>query len=214
MFRGEVTLRALLNSAHVNRYGGHAGNYSVAEHCIRTAWLAHWHGNTVEVQLACLIHDLHEVYPPGDVPAPIKRDPRMKSLVEMEARAQRIVELYTIGGTIPVRTRRQVDIYDRAMLSLEVDFLGLRAEAPALWDCVPRWTEFASIDLQEIFANAPAQHWYAVRDWEEKRTTNWAAMLSIMLWQYIDILSAKCRHDLQAFHASRGRMPPQIMVHQ
>jgi hypothetical protein len=58
--------------AHTNRYGGHAGTYSVAQHCVLLSrWLGReflWSPDTAR---DALMHDATEAYS-GDIPAPLK----------------------------------------------------------------------------------------------------------------------------------------------
>lgn len=53
--------------SNINRYNGHVGCYSVAEHCVRVARQL-----PDELMLAGLLHDAHEAYY-GDITAPLKR---------------------------------------------------------------------------------------------------------------------------------------------
>lgn len=53
--------------AHINRYTGHVGTYSVAQHCVHVAEKLPDH-----LKLAGLLHDAPEAYI-GDVSAPLKR---------------------------------------------------------------------------------------------------------------------------------------------
>lgn len=58
--------------AHINRYTGHTVRpYSVAEHSLLCADMAHLCGHAPVVELCCLLHDAHEAYC-GDMPSPIK----------------------------------------------------------------------------------------------------------------------------------------------
>lgn len=50
-----------------NRYNGHVGCYTVAEHCVRVAMQL-----PPELQLSGLLHDAHEAYY-GDIVSPVKR---------------------------------------------------------------------------------------------------------------------------------------------
>lgn len=59
--------------AHINRYTGHARRaYSVAEHSLLVADIAHAHGANKQTELLCLWHDAHECIT-GDVASPIKQ---------------------------------------------------------------------------------------------------------------------------------------------
>ena len=55
--------------AHVNRFTGHAGAYSVAEHSVRASWL----GKTKRERAYLLLHDAHEAYI-GDLSSPLKNE--------------------------------------------------------------------------------------------------------------------------------------------
>lgn len=57
--------------AHLNRYTGHVGRYSVAEHSVRVARALRAEGADNGTQKAGLMHDAHETYC-GDVASPIK----------------------------------------------------------------------------------------------------------------------------------------------
>jgi len=67
----DVRLEDLGACAYVIRWGGHAGMVTVAEHQYRVAKLLAARGAGPMTQLLGLLHDAHEVYPPGDVCAPV-----------------------------------------------------------------------------------------------------------------------------------------------
>lgn len=59
--------------AHINRYTGHAFRaYSVAEHSLLVADIAHSLGASKLLELVCLWHDAHECIT-GDVSSPVKQ---------------------------------------------------------------------------------------------------------------------------------------------
>jgi hypothetical protein len=58
--------------AHLNRYNGHAGGYSVAQHSVLALTAAERMGLQRVTCASALMHDAHEAYV-GDVPSPIKR---------------------------------------------------------------------------------------------------------------------------------------------
>jgi hypothetical protein len=58
--------------AHLNRYNGHAGAYSVAQHSVLAVTVAEREGLPRVTCRSALMHDAHEAYT-GDVPSPIKR---------------------------------------------------------------------------------------------------------------------------------------------
>ena len=55
--------------SHVNRFAGHAGAYSVAEHSVRAAGF----GKTTREKAYLLLHDAHEAYI-GDLSSPLKNE--------------------------------------------------------------------------------------------------------------------------------------------
>lgn len=67
----DVQLEDLGACAYVLRWGGHAGTVTVAEHQYRVAKLLEARGADAWTQLLGLLHDAHEVYPPGDVCSPV-----------------------------------------------------------------------------------------------------------------------------------------------
>lgn len=153
---GVVRLEHLLRAEHITRFGGHI-SLSVGEHCIRTALLAQSMGHQREVVFACLIHDLHEVYPPGDVPAPLKEHPAYAPLVAMEQAAEVAVVLY-FGLTILAHKSKSPTIWlsnlradvrdcDRAQLRREATHFGLIDAQPELWEGVElddTWSDISS----------------------------------------------------------------------
>jgi hypothetical protein len=58
--------------AHLNRYNGHAGGYSVAQHSVFALSVAEAMGLPRVTCALAFMHDAHEAYT-GDVPSPIKR---------------------------------------------------------------------------------------------------------------------------------------------
>lgn len=83
----DVRFEDFRSLSFIARWSGHAGTepYSVADHCVRVAEVLDEMGAPIEVQLQGLVHDLHEIYPPGDVPGPMLRG---ESALARELRAQ------------------------------------------------------------------------------------------------------------------------------
>ncbi len=117
----DVRLDDLLCAAHIPRFAGHCGPYSVGEHCLRVSWLLRDQGHDERTQLAGLIHDLHEVYPPGDVSAPVKRYMIVSELTEIED-AARVAVAKALGlvGEWPETAVRHADL---VMLATEAKAL-------------------------------------------------------------------------------------------
>jgi hypothetical protein len=78
--------------ARLPRWSGHTlAPYSVAEHSVRCVLHLDALGASAPDLLGALVHDLHEIYPPGDVPGPVLRDresPWSEALRAMEERAR------------------------------------------------------------------------------------------------------------------------------
>lgn len=71
----ELDLTDLGACAWINRYGGHAGTCSVAEHQVRCAEYLGAMGHSDWIQLQAATHDVHEALPPGDVAGPAYHGP-------------------------------------------------------------------------------------------------------------------------------------------
>lgn len=110
--------------SRVSRYGGHTlGSkhaYSVAEHLVRCARAARNDGHSDRIVLACLLHDAHEAYQPGDLPAPAKRGdhPFAVAARALEKQVQNAV-LYALTGDPAFCTGSTVKHYDMVMLATE-----------------------------------------------------------------------------------------------
>jgi hypothetical protein len=118
----DVHLEDLGACAYVLRFGGHAGVLTVAEHQYRVAKLLEARGASLMTQLLGLLHDAHEVYPPGDVCAPvfwgrgvIERTVA-RSFRWMSKRAERAVHQRL---HLPVELPQSVKHADLVMLSTE-----------------------------------------------------------------------------------------------
>lgn len=59
-------------TAHINRFTGHVGVYSVAEHCVHVTRRVRDLGGSIEEQLVALLHDATEAYC-GDASSPLKQ---------------------------------------------------------------------------------------------------------------------------------------------
>ncbi len=72
--------------AHINRFNGHAGGYSVAQHCCLVSDMAPNH-----LKLDALLHDAPEAYL-GDVTGPLKQ--LIKGYRELEDHYHRVIDEY------------------------------------------------------------------------------------------------------------------------
>lgn len=76
-------------TSRIPRFVGHtAFFYSVAQHQMMTARLARLRKYSVEVQLACLVHDASETYI-SDIPTPVKRE--LVNIKEVEGAIQNAI---------------------------------------------------------------------------------------------------------------------------
>lgn len=112
--------------SHINRFTGHAGVYSVAEHCVLCADMAlvyHPGGDP----LSALLHDAPEAWL-GDVSAPLK------SMIGPEYAELEGFYHNEIDAYFNVRTRAAwVKQLDKQMLATELGLLGhLRTPDPAV----------------------------------------------------------------------------------
>jgi hypothetical protein len=89
----DVRLADLGVTALIIRWGGHRGRGTVAEHQVRVAELLRQRGCDAWTQLLGALHDAAEVYPPGDVLAPVLRGPWLLTWPTrwMKRRAERAV---------------------------------------------------------------------------------------------------------------------------
>lgn len=109
----EVIAKALSN---INRFTGHVGQYSVAQHCVyayRMAWPEH--------KRAALLHDATEAYL-GDVSSPLKR--LLPKYQELEDDYHRIIDSW-----YGVNTRHDaVKLVDLRLLVTEAKCFGVWTE--------------------------------------------------------------------------------------
>lgn len=114
----DVRIEDLGACAYLNRWGGHAGVCSVAEHQVRVAEILARAGHSAWVQLQGAMHDAHEVYPPGDVLAPVLWGPRwlVWPIRRMSRRAAHAVRA-RVG--LPLELDPAVKLADMTMLMSE-----------------------------------------------------------------------------------------------
>lgn len=96
----DVKLVDMRATARICRFGGHSLKaYSVASHQVYVATMLARDGFNPETQFCGLVHDAHEAYFPGDVPAPMKRSNPLNEalgiqLRSVENKAERVVRSY------------------------------------------------------------------------------------------------------------------------
>lgn len=106
--------------AYQARFLGHAGTaYSPIQHMVLVAWWLIEHGADGATVREGLGHDIHEAWPPGDVPAPCKRGdaPEAVMLRAWEARVEHVVK--PVFG-LPVEMSPAVKRADAVLFATEV----------------------------------------------------------------------------------------------
>jgi hypothetical protein len=129
--------------AYQARYLGHAGvDYSPIQHMALVArWLVGQGADGATVREG-LGHDIHEAWPPGDVPAPCKRgdEPEAVLLRAWETRVERVVK--PVFG-LPVEMSNAVKIADRVLFATEVRDLNPAWHGELDWGPpLEPWSEF------------------------------------------------------------------------
>lgn len=133
---GDVHGRDFPHLARLPRWHGYTSTpMSVAEHCCRVAYLLEERGASRAVALQGLVHDLHELYPPGDVPGPLLRADTViaAALRELERMAREAVRA-ALG--LPLVFDDAVHEADRVLLATERRDLMPMAD-PALFAGLP-----------------------------------------------------------------------------
>lgn len=135
----EELVRAL---AHINRFTGHAGPYSVAQHCVHAACVVHDQGFSRGVQAGALMHDLHEAVI-GDASSPIK------AILGPTWEAFERLHMAAVERRFNVRVREvpAVKVVDARLCVTEADQLlggrvgpGWPDVKPIDWLKIPSWT--------------------------------------------------------------------------
>jgi hypothetical protein len=115
--------------AHINRFTGHAGTYSVAQHsCLVAEQLPH------DMKLYGLLHDAHEAYL-GDISTPLKRMLKVLCGVHLwslfDTMDEAIYRAADLSYPVPQTIREAVKLADtRAMMTERRD---LMREPPQSW---------------------------------------------------------------------------------
>jgi hypothetical protein len=109
--------------SHINRFCGHVGTYSVAEHSVRVAGHVEALDCVVaSIVRAALIHDAHE-FALQDIPSPLKAMPAMAGYRELVEATD--VAIYAHFGLGQFRKHPAIREADLAMLAAERrDLLG------------------------------------------------------------------------------------------
>lgn len=124
-----VTLELIVQHlSHINRFNGAMGQYSVAEHCVKAARMAHDAMEHPKYVLAVLLHDGHETYV-GDISTPLKKYLGEAFLAEWRILTNRLDALICTKFDIPTTAMHDgtVGHYDRMMLAVEA-FHGLTSK--------------------------------------------------------------------------------------
>ena len=146
--------------ANIPRWGGGTRvPYSVAEHSIRCAEYCVSRGWSREVVFQTLVHDLHEIYPPGDVPGPLLRGDHPYSVVlrSMERGAREALRA-AIGVPLDLDPRvREADLVllsterrDLMPAGFDEHFAGLPEPLPEAIVPMPRDVAAAMFDMMYL----------------------------------------------------------------
>lgn len=139
----DVKLADMIATARICRFGGHSLRpYSVCSHQVYVATMLARDGHDAETQFCGLIHDAHEAYFPGDVPAPMKRRNARNLRLATEVR----------------------DVEDKA-LTVVRSYFGVLAPERFGHHAVDRWQTVRTYDLRAL---ATERHMFmaASFDWE------------------------------------------------
>lgn len=126
---------------HINRYTGHAGPYSVAQHSVRVMRRARELGADKATVKHALMHDAHEAYI-GDVSSPLKIAIGFE-WTKIEAKAMAVVaEVFDLRGDMSI-----IHLADRQVTHAEArHFLGTPSHGWATDPCAVDWS--ASIEFE------------------------------------------------------------------
>ena len=109
--------------AYQCRWSGHCRVWmSIAEHCVRVARMLAEMGATREVVLQGLVHDLREVYPPGDTPGPMLHGDHPWSVMLRSMEEKAAMALHT-AIAVPVKFDPLVRECDLRSLAWEARWL-------------------------------------------------------------------------------------------
>jgi len=126
----------------MTRANGHLKHfYSVGQHSINCALESRAMGDSVRIQLACLLHDASEVYI-SDITRPVKK--KLQEYQVLESKLQSVI-YKSFGLELTMKERNRVAEIDDAIL----------------------WHEFAALMEERIYASEPFLHFNP--DFSERR---------------------------------------------
>jgi hypothetical protein len=143
----DVTLRDVAWSlAHINRFSGAAGTYSVAQHSVLVCRALRDWGHGALVQRCGLMHDAHEALI-GDIGSPLKRLIGLNAEFDFSNLANEVPVWEAIAGRfrLPKRLPGAVKKADLCVLATEArDLFGVDAKAWGIEECpldatITRW---------------------------------------------------------------------------
>lgn len=118
-------------TAHINRFTGHVGVYSVAEHCVHVARRVRDLGGSEEEQLVALLHDATEAYC-GDASSPLKAAMRERMVLGVPSPYDRIE--FGIWYVVAEAFDLELDwSHELPAVVRQADHELVRIEANALW---------------------------------------------------------------------------------
>lgn len=143
--------------ARINRYTGHAGVYSVAQHSIYAAGILQDRGHEPRVVAGALLHDFHEAWT-GDVSTPVKNAvPEFRAFEDRHVRA--------------VEARFQVSTRHSAIKAVDAELCVTEADQLLGGRIGPGWPDARPIEGLKITRWTPEE--------AERRFLAWAHNLRI-----------------------------------
>lgn len=118
--------------ANINRYGGHAGLYSVAQHCVLVSMQLQ-----PDLKLSGLLHDAPEAYL-GDIPSPLKA--LLPDYKVLEQQYHEVIDIHFDVWT----QHKKVKEADLRMLITEAQHFGL-------WEGDEGWPNAAPFEISGFF---------------------------------------------------------------
>ena len=146
---GDVTIKDIaFATAHINRFTGHVGVYSVAEHCVHVARRVRDLGGSIEEQLVALLHDATEAYC-GDASSPLKAAMRARMVLGVPSPYDRIEFgiWYVIAEAFDLELEWS---HELPAIVKQADHELVRIEAEVLWGPEPLPPEWGPLPAERV----------------------------------------------------------------
>lgn len=126
----EIDIRAVVETVcGIRRWNGRFGNWTVGKHTLALYEIARDSNESTAIQLALLLHDLHEAFT-GDITGPVKRaNPILRQcLTALENTIDAAIRAHLGLGAFSLLTIERAKEYDAAICRYEASMFG----APAI----------------------------------------------------------------------------------